>query len=334
MRQLVFHGRRRLAVEEAAPRALEPGEVRVRVHSVGICGSDVHGYAGINSRRSAGMVMGHEAVGSILELGFGTEGPPEGTHVAINPIVGCGECAYCRAGDDNVCEQRRIYGCVPGLPGAYADEVVVRAANVVAFEADVPLEWGALAEPLSVGARASRVGKVAEGHDVVVVGGGPIGLSAALASRRRGAARVLVSEPLAHRRDVAERLGFDTVDPNEEELPHSAFAVAIECVGHSATLRSALDAVAPQGTVVFVGLAEETIELGPTPLMVGERVIAGSSAYASYDFRETAAWIAEGADDLAPLIENRVELDDLPDVFEDYAEGRLDAVKTLLQPSA
>jgi 2-desacetyl-2-hydroxyethyl bacteriochlorophyllide A dehydrogenase len=280
------------------------------------------------------MVMGHEAVGSVVELGPGVEGPVVGARVAINPVVGCGECRYCRAGDDNVCEERRIYGCVPSLAGAYADEVVVRAANAVVFEGDAPLEWGALAEPLSVGARAARVGTVAEGQDVLVVGGGPIGLSAALACRRRGAAHVLVSEPLPHRREVAEDLGFETVDPTGDELPRSAVPVAIECVGHSATLRSALDAVVPQGTVVFVGLAEETIELGPTPLMVGERIIAGSSAYASYDFRDTVAWIAGGTDDLAPLIENRVDLDELPDVFEAYADGRLDAVKTLLQAPA
>jgi len=168
---------------------------------------------------------------------------------------------------------------------------------------------------------------------VLVVGGGPIGLSAALAARRRGARRVVVSEPLPHRREVGERLGFETLDPSSQELPRSAMTTTIECVGHSTTLRSALEAVVPQGLVVFVGLAEETIELTPTPLMVGERVIAGSSAYASYDFRETVAWIASGAEDLTPLIEHRVDLDGLAEVFEAYADGRLDAVKTLLQPA-
>jgi 2-desacetyl-2-hydroxyethyl bacteriochlorophyllide A dehydrogenase len=330
VRQLVFHGPRRLAVEEGTPRALEPGEVRVRVHSVGVCGSDVHGYAGVNARRAPGMVMGHEAVGTVLE---GAE-LSAGTRVAINPVVGCGECVYCRAGDDNVCESRRIYGCVPGLAGAYADEVVVRAANAVPFDGDVPFEWGALAEPLSVGARAARVGNIDGDDEVLVVGGGPIGLSAGLACRRRGASRVVVSEPLPHRREVAARLGFETLDPSSEATPRSTMTKSVECVGHGATLRAALEAVRPQGLVVFVGLAEETIELTPTPLMVGERVIAGSSAYASYDFRDTVAWIASGSEDLTPLIEHRVDLDGLPDVFEAYADGRLDAVKTLLQPAA
>jgi 2-desacetyl-2-hydroxyethyl bacteriochlorophyllide A dehydrogenase len=305
----------------------------VRVHSVGICGSDVHGYAGVNTRRSPGMVMGHEAVGTVVEAAPDVAGVAEGDFVAINPVVGCGECRYCRAGDDNVCERRRIYGCVPGLPGAYADEFVVKGANAVAFAGDAPPEWGALAEPLAVGARSARVGQVGPEHDVFVFGGGPIGLGAALACRRHGARRVVVSEPLAHRREVAARLGLETLDPRNDELPRSEFPVAIECVGHSPTLRAALEAVEPQGRVVFVGLAEEAIELTPTPLMTGERVIAGSSAYAADDFRETAAWIASGVDDLSPLIEQRVGLEALPAVFDAYADGSLDAVKTLLQPS-
>jgi 2-desacetyl-2-hydroxyethyl bacteriochlorophyllide A dehydrogenase len=279
------------------------------------------------------MVMGHETVGTLVEVGPGSSAPEPGTAVTVNPVVGCGECSYCRAGNENVCERRRIYGCVPELRGAYADEVVVRAANVVPFDGPAPIEWGALAEPLSVGTRAAAVGHVSADHDVLVVGGGPIGLGAALACRRRDARRVVLSEPVAHRRQVAGELGFETVDP-AAGIPGSSFDVAIECVGHSVTLKAALEAVVPQGRVVFVGLAEETIELTPTPLMVGERVIAGSSTYTASDFRTTTEWIASGGENLAPLIERRVGLDDLPAVFEDYADGRLDAVKTLLQPTS
>lgn len=331
MRQLVFHGPRRLSVEDAeAPRA-GPGEVRVALHSVGVCGSDVHGYSGVNARRSPGMVMGHEAVGTVDELGDGGADLEPGQRVAINPLVSCGECELCREGHDNLCERRRIYGCVPGLAGAYAEHIVVPAANVVPFDGPAPLEWGALVEPLSVGAHAARVAGVVPGEEVLVVGGGPIGLATALAARWRGASLVLVSEPQEHRRGIAERLGFRTLDPTGEETPRSAFPLAFECVGHSATLAAALHAVPPRGRVVFVGLAEETIELPATPLMVGERTIGGSSAYSAKDFRDTALWASRRPVDLAPLIELRVRLDELPEVFEGYVAGSLQAVKTLLQ---
>jgi 2-desacetyl-2-hydroxyethyl bacteriochlorophyllide A dehydrogenase len=331
VRQLVFHGPRKLSVEEAELPIPGSGEVRVAVHSVGVCGSDVHGYAGVNARRTPGMVMGHEAVGTIEALGEGVDGFLPGDPVAVNPIVSCGECEQCRAGLENVCAGRRLYGCIADLPGAYADSFVVRAANCVFFHGPVPLEWGALVEPLAVGARGALQGGVGPGDEVLVVGGGPIGIGAALGARRRGADRVVVSEPLEHRRALAERLGFETVDPIAEEIPQDAFPVAIECVGHSATLAAALRAVRIRGTVVFVGLAEETIELPATPLMVGERVIVGSAAYTSTDFRDTAEWVASGQTDLSPVIESRVDLDALPDAFEGYAGGSIDALKTVLQ---
>jgi len=156
MRQLVFGGPFVLAVEETTPAPLGPGEIRVAVHSVGVCGSDIHGYAGVNSRRSPGMVMGHEVVGTVCELGPGVDGPALGDAVAVNPIVSCGECELCRAGDENLCERRRIYGCVPGLPGAYADLFAVPAGNAVPFDGPAPLEWGALVEPFASAAMRSR----------------------------------------------------------------------------------------------------------------------------------------------------------------------------------
>ena len=220
------------------------------------------------------------------------------------------------------------------MPGAYAESFVVRAANVVPFAGPAPLEWGALAEPFAVGVHAVRLAGVSSGTDAVVIGGGPIGLGAALAARRAGASRVAVSEPNAHRRRVAAQLGLETLDPNAGQLPESAFAIAFECVGHSATLAAALGAVPPRGRVVFVGLAEDTIDLPAAPLMVGERSISGSAAYTMDEFRSTSDWIASGDTDLSPVIEHRVDLEGLPDVFAGYAEGSLDAMKTVLQLTA
>lgn len=334
VRRLVFHGPGRLSVEETAPAPLGEGDVRLAIHSVGVCGSDVHGYAGVNARRVPGMVMGHEAIGVVEELGPGVDAPALGTPVTVNPVTACGTCAQCAAGLENICPNRRIYGCALDLPGAYADSFVVRAENTVPFSGPAPLEWGSLAEPFAVGFHAVELAGIRSGSDVLVVGGGPIGLGAALAARRAGAGRVVVSEPNAHRRAVADLLGLDTLDPTSAPPEAAAVAVAFECVGHSATLAAALNAVPPRGRVVFVGLAEETIDLPATPLMVGEREIAGSAAYTRDDFRATSDWIASAEVDLAPVIEHRVDLDGLPSVFEGYAGGSLDAMKTVLQLTA
>jgi threonine dehydrogenase-like Zn-dependent dehydrogenase len=332
VRRLVFHGPHALSVEDAAPAPLGPGEVRVAPAAVGICGSDVHGYVGANQRRVPGMVMGHEAAGTVVEVGPGVEGLAVGDRVAINPAVTCGECDFCRSGLDHRCEHRRLIGCVLELPGAFAESVVVPAANAVPFPGTAPLEWGALVEPFAVGDHG--VGRL-EGplpHGVLVLGGGPIGLGAALGARRRGIERVVVSEPVAHRRAIAEALGLATYDPTSDPEPEP-FSAAAECVALPATLEAALALTRPGGEVAFVGLGEPVLPLPVERLVVGERALKGSFNYSREDFADTARWVASGEVDLAPVIEARVDLDGLVTAFRAYADGTTAAMKTLYEPA-
>jgi len=331
MRQLVFHGPHRLAVEEATERGLNAGEVRVRPHAVGICGSDVHGYVGANDRRLPGMVMGHEAAGIVVQIGAGVERPAVGDRVAINPAVTCGACDFCRSGQDQRCPHRRLHGCALDLPGAFAESMVVSAANAVAFDGPAPLEWGALVEPFAVGAHGVGLLTGPFVNGVLVLGGGPIGVGAALSARRRGIERVVISEPVRHRRELATRLGLETHDP-EAGKPPERFDAALECVALRVTLEAALTLTRPGAEVVFIGVGEPQIPLPVEPLVVGERRLLGSFNYSREDFAATAAWIASGEIDLTPLIEARVSLDGLPDAFARYADGTNRAMKTLWEP--
>jgi len=327
MRQLKFDGPYELRVEDAEPVPLAPGEVRVQIHAVGVCGSDVHGYTGTSERRVPGMVMGHEAAGTVAELGPGVAGIAVGAPVAINPAVTCGACEYCTTGRDNLCEQRALYGCVLALPGAFADSIAVRATSVVALEGPAPLEWGALVEPFAVGDHGTRLLGPDPGP-VVVIGGGPIGLGAALAARRHGAARVVVSEPVAHRRAIAEALGLETADPTAGGVT-GRFAAAIECVAAPATLRSALELVEPSGTVVLVGMGAPELPLPVAPVVVGERALRGSFNYTRESFGDVARWVMSGEVDLSPVIESRVPLEGLVEVFAQYGDGSRQDMKTL-----
>lgn len=334
MRALVFHGVGRLAVEAVPEPAAGPGEVVVAIRATGVCGSDVHGYAGRSERRVPDMVMGHEAVGVVRAHGPDVDGPPTGTPVAVNPAVTCGACAACRTpGMDNLCEQRRLYGCVRELPGAFAEALVVRAENAVPLAGPAPLEWGALVEPFAVGDHGAALLGDPPPERVLIVGGGPIGIGAALAARRRGAGHVVVSEPGAHRRAVAAALGLETVDP--AAAPPGAgerYDAAVECVAAPATLRAALGAVVPRGTVVLVGLGAPELPLPVGPVVVGERILRGSFNYTRESFADVAAWVMSGQVDLAPVIEARVALEDLPGVFAAYADGRREDVKTVFRP--
>jgi len=331
VRQLIFHGHRRLGVEEAEPAALGPGEVRVDVRAVGICGSDVHGYVGANDRRVPGMVMGHEACGIVSERGAGVEAPAVGTPVAINPAVTCGGCEYCLTpGRDNLCPSRRLYGCVRELPGAFADTVVVRAENVVELDGPSPLEWGALVEPLAVGDHGAALARGTLERGVLVIGGGPIGIGAALSARRRGVTRVVVSEPQPHRRAVADTLGLETHDPRGPGARPDPFDAAIDCVAAPATLRSALELIQPGGDVVLVGLGQPELPLPVTPVVVGERAVRGAFNYTRESFVDVTRWAMSGTVDLSPIIESRVDLDGLVGAFAEYAEGTRPDVKTIL----
>jgi 2-desacetyl-2-hydroxyethyl bacteriochlorophyllide A dehydrogenase len=324
MRRLVFHGAHSLSVETAPDRGLAVGEVRLSPVAVGICGSDVHGYQGISGRRQPGMVMGHEAVGRVLD---GAPGLAPGELVAVNPVVACGVCDRCRAGRDNLCAERRLYGCVPGLDGAFADRMTVRADNLVPLRGPAPAEWGALAEPFAVGEHAARRARIDAGTRVLIVGGGPIGIGAALAALRR-AASVTVSEPDPHRRSVLSALDISSVAP--EDAAAGEADVALECVGLPATVAAALAGVRAGGAVVMVGIAEPLVAVPVAPLVMEERALIGSAVYTRADFTATAAWIDAGTVDLAPVIERRVTLDELPAAFAAYAAGEERATKTVM----
>jgi threonine dehydrogenase-like Zn-dependent dehydrogenase len=312
---------------------VRPDEVRVSVAACGICGSDIAAYAGLVDIRAPGTVMGHEAAGVITEVGADVTGLAVGDRVAIDPIVACGTCEFCAAGQNNLCRTRRLYGCTPALPGAYADEVVVGAVNAVPLPDGVPLEVGALVEPLSVGRHAVDVAaRLADDPArVLVIGGGPIGLAAALAARADGL-DVLLSEPQAERRAVAGRFGLDAVAPEDVPDP-GAWPVAVDAVGITPTLDAAVHAIRPQGLVVFVGLGQDVVGMPGHPMETGERRIAGSAAYTRDDVRRVIAWADQAAGDLAPLTGDVIGFADMDRVFAAYADRSRSAVKTLLMPS-
>jgi 2-desacetyl-2-hydroxyethyl bacteriochlorophyllide A dehydrogenase len=331
-RRAVFEGPGRLRLAEDVSRELSRGEVRVRVQAAGICGSDVHGYRGTNARRQPGVVMGHEIAGEVLEAANDAD-QQVGVAVAVNPALTCGTCRYCRAGQDNLCRDRRLYGCAVDLPGAFADEVIVPQSSLVPLSGQISFDWAALVEPLSVGSHAVGLLPTRRGSAIVVLGGGMIGIGAALAATRVGVERVLVSEPLITRRAVLDSLGIESMVPSADELQRGLFDAAIDCVASASSLATAMRAVRASGEIIVVGLAEARVEVDIELLVVGEHSLKGSFNYSHEEFADTARWVSSGELDLDPVIQNRVSLAEVPAVFEAYASGRLDALKTVVQPT-
>lgn len=339
MRALVYHGPGDIGVEDRPDPQPRPGEVVLRIGATGICGSDLHGYTGENKRRHPGQIMGHETVGRIAAVGPGVSGGDLrlGRVATVNPVIGCGECAQCAAGTEQLCAWRRVIGVNKEIDSAFAELMTVPAGNVVVLPDSVPEEYGALVEPLTVGYHAAMVGGVRPEDAVLVIGGGPIGQAAALAARRLGARSVAVSEPNQARRALVGKLGFTAVDPRAGNLADQVkpslggpATAVIDAVGTSRTLSDGLTASALGARVVLVGMGAREITLPAFEISTFERSILGSFTYPSREFRETAEWVASGPEGLEHLIDDRVGLDAAADAFARLASGDLDASKILV----
>jgi threonine dehydrogenase-like Zn-dependent dehydrogenase len=342
VRALVYHGPHDIGVEDRPDPEPAAHEVLLRITATGICGSDLHGYTGENNRRHPGQVMGHETVGRIVAVGSAVsdEGLTAGRVATVNPVIGCGECAQCAAGTEQLCPRRQVIGVDRAISSAFAELMLAPARNVVVLPDDLPEEYGALVEPLAVGYHAARNGRVGPGDAVLVIGGGPIGQSAALAARRLDAERVVVSEPSTGRRDLVEKLGFAAIDPTAGDLPEQVSTAlgrpataVLDAVGISRTVGDGLRSSALGARLVLVGMGSRELNLAAFDVSTFERSIIGSFTYPSADFRETAEWVASRPDGLQHLVDDRVGLDGAPDAFARLASGDLDASKIMVFPN-
>ncbi|WP_420113071.1 zinc-dependent alcohol dehydrogenase [Pseudactinotalea sp.] len=314
-------------VELPDPDLPGPGEVRITVAVTGICGTDIHGFTGENGRRVPGQVMGHETAGVVDALGEGVAGLSVGDQVTFNPVLVPEVEAEEYAGREQRAPGRRVVGVAPEIVAAFAQYVTVPARNVVPLPADLPIELGALIEPLAVAVHAVRQAQVQAGDRVLVVGGGPIGQSVVLALQATGAGSVVVTEPTAGRRELVQELGVTALEPSGADADiariHSALGgaadVAIDAVGISATLATALHATRLDGRVCLVGMGTPSLTLDAFLVSTGERQIVGSFAYSADDFRTAAAWIAADPDRARSLISRTIPLTAAPTAFTELA---------------
>lgn len=318
----------RMAVIELPEPIAGAGEVILEIIATGICGSDVHGYTGENGRRVIGQVMGHESVGRIHSLGDGVDPTvvPTGALATFNPVLVSAERREQFAGREQHDPERIIIGVDPERISAFAHRIVVPIENIVLLPEAMPVSYGALIEPFAVGLNAVRRARVAAGDSVLVVGGGPIGQSAVLASLREGATKVYVSEPSDERRELCAFLGAVAIDPREGPVIDQIVAlngalvdVAIDAVGISQSLEDALEATVFGGRVCLVGMGQPGLSIDAYLVSTAERSIIGSFCY-SFDTFATAAAIIGGGDEVfGRLISAEVRLDDAPAMFEHLA---------------
>ncbi len=266
MRATVLEGPRRVSVEEVPDPVLPgPAGAVVTVERTAICGSDLHLYH--DAPTGAGIRLGHEAIGTVAEVGPQVRSLRVGDRVLVSGVVGCGECGPCLGGQPNLClkGESKAFGTVPDLPGGQAEAVAVPCADSFALpipEGVSDEEAVLLTDILPTGYVGARRAAIAPGSTVVVVGLGPVGVMAVQCASLFGPARILAVDMVPERLARAERLGAEPVDARRGSVPEQVFEATggrgaesvIEAVGADATVLDAVSCAATGGTVSVVGV--------------------------------------------------------------------------------
>ena len=302
-----------LRMEERLVPVPGPGEVLVRVRSVGVCGSDIHYFE--HGRIAdfvveSPLVLGHESSGTVVAVGDGVDDLSVGTTVAMEPGVPCAACEQCRAGRYNLCPDVQFFA-TPPVDGTFCEYVVLPRAFAHPVPDHVSFDAAALVEPLSVGVWACRKAQVQVGTRVLVTGAGPIGVMAALVARAHGASQVTISDVNVDRLAFADELGFATVDSRDVHLPDAVLAdVLIECSGAAPAIDTGIRSVAPAGTVVLVGMSPGTMAELPVGVIQGRELwVTGTFRYA-HTYPTAIDLIASGRIDLDALVSRSFSLDE------------------------
>lgn len=357
MRAATYHDRKDIRVEDVERGTVEDGQVRIDVDSCGICGSDLHEYTAGPifvpvgephpvSRETAPIRMGHEFSGTISEVGESVTGLQLGDAVAINPILYCGECRQCREGNYHICDSIGFVG-LSGGDGGFAESVVLDAEHAVPLGDDLPIEYGALVEPLSVALHAVRRSGLRAGDAVAVFGAGPIGLSVIQCARAAGAGTIFVSEPRDARRERAADCGADElIDPMSTDAieyitsnTDGGTDVSFEVAGVEASFNAAVESTAPSGRTTIVSIWEEEVSTHPNNLVLGERTVTGTLAYlggprSDEEYGMVIDMLADGRLDPEPFITGRIGLEEIvEDGFEQLIDPESDHVKILVKPN-
>lgn len=334
MKALVYTQPNEVQLLDREAPAAAPGEVVLRIDAVGICGSDMHAYHGHDPRRNPGLVLGHEFAGTVLESA--DPAWTEGARVTGNPLITCGHCEYCMQGRDNLCSHRTMVGMT--RPGAFAERMSIPGRCLIALPADLPAERAALTEPAATALHAinlsmkSLVRPLPECR-VLVLGGGAIGMLAALMLRHYGVDRLEVAEVNPLRRASLERHArCATYEPRSTAAEDSAFDYVIDAVGSVPTRKTALAAVKPGGVVMHIGLQDWASEIDMRKLTLAEITLLGTYTYSTADLRATVSALARGVFGDLSWIERR-PLAAGAQAFRDLHEGRVASAKVVLEPA-
>jgi len=332
MKAAVWKGPEQLDVEEMPiPTVKDPYDVQIKVAACGVCGTDVHMLDGKFPMFSPPRVIGHEYVGTVAAVGSAVTKLAVGDRVAVEQGLPCGRCYYCRDGRENLCESRLAH------PGGFADFTCVVERMCHKLPNGLPFEVASVAEPVACALRVLDLVKIRSGDIALVQGGGTIGCILTELLLHSGICKVIVSEPLAHRRAIAKELGAIAVDSRADDLPAIIKRETnglgpeyiFDCVGNAKLLEEGIELAQKGGTVFIVGVAdpESIASIRPYRLFEKELKIM-SSLLRPYTFARAVRWLPYL--NLRPILGVEYPLAETKAAIQALRQGK--GVKILVKP--
>jgi 2-desacetyl-2-hydroxyethyl bacteriochlorophyllide A dehydrogenase len=295
MRAAVLEDWKKIVVTEIEAPVLQDGEALLRVKCAAVCGSDVHIFNGDNPIAITPVIQGHEFMGEVVKIADGSStGCSVGSRVVVQPLISCGYCTACLSGQPHVCESLIVIGV--NQNGGFAEYARVPTDTLFEVPADMPDEVAVLSEPFSIGYHACSRGNLQPGQRTLVIGAGPIGLYSAIVAREMGASDVVISEPLAERRALAENCGFAVFGSLDGGLLEAlkmrsngeGYDMIIETSGVEAGIACAVEAAAVRGNIVSLGFpAKEYAPYNVTRGIIKELSFIGSRVCPREEFHST-----------------------------------------------
>lgn len=322
MKAAVFKGPHcPLAIENLPDPTPGPDQVVMKVHSCGICGTDLHMTEdhGPQYTYPSGTIPGHEYAGEVVATGADVKHLKIGDRISALPFTGCGHCAACKLGSPSHCP------AFQGLGQGFSEYALASARTTIKLPEALSYDDGALIEPLSVGLHGAAMAQIQPGAKVLVIGAGPIGLAAAFFARKLGAGRIAVSARSRRREALALGMGADifVVPEGDQGLPAAtadalggAPDVVLECAGQPGCIEQAIYTVRTAGTVVVMGFCTSADTFVPAVAVWKEIILKFSNTYNLGEFQHVANVLAGGALEPRLMVTRNISLDEVPDVFE------------------
>ena len=332
MKAAVFYKKGDLRIENIEIPELKSDDVLIKVKACGICGTDMHIFDGDEGAAPtpSGTVLGHEFAGEVIKVGAMVNGIKEGDKVSVDPNKLCNLCDYCREGIGHFCSD--MIGIGTTVHGGFAEYCVVPQSQVYKFSDGIEFSEAAMTEPVACCLHGIDMCDIEPGANVLVIGGGMIGLLMLQLAKIKGASKLALIEPIESKRELALKLGADLViDPINEDAKEvlikngiNRVTTVIECVGKPATMSQAIALAGNKSTVMMFGLTKPDDEISIKPFEIFKKEITLKASFINpYTQKRALSLINSKKIDVSSMVHKFIPLEKLPEVLADKKERAL-----------